>query len=78
MSPGSSDPTWTGRREDAQLIASAPTALAELLAENERLREMVREACGIARTWAKNLRQAGCEVYGDLEISSLAREVDDE
>ena len=58
---------------DARLIASAPTAISALLAENDELRRMVREACRIAahrgpvENWNEN----------DRRIAELAREVGD-
>jgi hypothetical protein len=58
---------------DASLIASAPTALAELLAENARLREMVREALALGDVPE---RDQDDDWYA--KHASLAREVDDE
>ncbi len=66
---------------DARLIASAPTAISALLAENDELRRMVREACGIAGVLAIELRACYAELgeeydMGDDErIAELAREV---
>jgi len=69
---------------DASLIASAPTAMSALLDENERLRAMVTEACGIAGVTAIELRACYAELGeeydtgDDNRISELTREVSDE
>ena len=68
---------------EARLIASAPTAISALLAENDELRRMVREACGIAGVLAIELRACYAELgeeydMGDDErIAELAREVEE-
>ena len=78
------------REQDAHLIASAPTAISALLAENCELRRMVREACGIAEV-IRDAHEPDSDGYQDDEIvqratrefgmgriAELAREVGDE
>jgi hypothetical protein len=75
---------------NAAFIASAPNVVSALLAENDVLRQMVREVCGIAEV-IRDVHEQDSDGYQDDEtaqratrefamdrISSIAREVDDE
>jgi hypothetical protein len=66
------------RREiEARFATSAYEAIPALLAENARLREMVREACELARHYVEHTLPISRN-EADARISSLAREVSDE
>ena len=62
--------------ENASLIAEAPDAMSQLLDENDRLRELVREMCGIAVMSLNHLDR--CAEAKAARIAAVASEIGDE